>query len=61
MWLTNGIEPEQSRISEINGCRDARAMSNKQAHNNVAYKWNRTEPSPISKINRRRDERAMSI
>ena len=34
--------------------------SMKQAHKNVAYKWNRTKRSLISKINKGRDSRAMS-
>ena len=53
---TNDLGSQKSMDVEM---REPWAM--KQADNNVAYKWNRTEPSRISKINRCRDERAMSI
>ena len=52
---TNDLGSRKSMDVEM---REPWAM--KQAHKNVAYKWNRTERSLISKINKGRDSRAMS-
>ena len=52
---TNDLGSRKSMDVEM---REPWAM--KQAHKNVAYKWNRTERSLISKINKGRDARAMS-